>query len=269
MKAIERGLVKTSVGYMHYRASGSGTPLVMMHSSGSSSTSYLELMDALPDNIRGIAIDYPSCGQSDHTEQLMIPGYAQVIAEVLAGLGVTRASFVGAYGGAYVATELAISSPGLVDKIVMVNCPWYPDKATEVAHHQRVIATRSVDASGWPLPVALGTVNGPQELDPSGCPIKTTQAMVDRNNLCRAQAGRDGFQLVRAFEAYDLPTNLARIDNPVMNLMGEYYRYSKYMDDIARVPKHHTPALIKNACSDVLTEQPAEVSRVISEFLSR
>jgi hypothetical protein len=29
--AMERGLVKTSAGYLHYRATGQGKPLILMH----------------------------------------------------------------------------------------------------------------------------------------------------------------------------------------------------------------------------------------------
>ena len=63
---IERGLVPTSQGYIHYRAAGSGAPVVLLHMNQQSSAMYLELMAVLAPELRAIAIDYPSHGMSDH-----------------------------------------------------------------------------------------------------------------------------------------------------------------------------------------------------------
>ena len=54
-----------------------------------------------------------------------------------------------------------------------------------------------------------------------------------------------------------------------MSLMGQYYRYAKYMDDVVRVPKNGTPYLVKDACSDVVTEQPADIASAIVSFLNK
>ena len=268
-KEIERGLVRTSIGYIHYRSAGAGRAVVMMHQNAGSSTLFLELLEALPDNVRGIGIDLPSCGFSDHVDQIDIAGYARVVAEALAGIGVTKAAFFGAYGGAYIATELALTYPDLVDRIILVNTPWYPDKETEVKHHQLVDRRRATDETGWPIPVKLGEIYPPQTLDPPGCPVPQTQSLVDRGNVNKALAGRNGMQLVQAFENYDLPSNLARVQHPVMSLMGQYYRYAKYMDDVVRVPKNGTPYIVKDACSDVVTEQPADIASAIVSFLDK
>ena len=58
MKDIERGLVQTSIGYVHYRATGSGRPLVLMHVNGGSSLSYLELLQAIVGNLLLIQRDH-------------------------------------------------------------------------------------------------------------------------------------------------------------------------------------------------------------------
>ena len=61
---IERALVKTSMGYIHYRAAGRGAPVVLLHMNQQSSALYLELMAVLAPTVRAIAIDYPSHGMS-------------------------------------------------------------------------------------------------------------------------------------------------------------------------------------------------------------
>ena len=55
---IERGLVHTSAGYLHYRAAGHGPPVVLLHMNQQSSALLLELMTALAPHVRAIAIDF-------------------------------------------------------------------------------------------------------------------------------------------------------------------------------------------------------------------
>ena len=91
---IERALVKTSMGYIHYRAAGRGAPVVLLHMNQQSSALYLELMAVLAPGVRAIAIDYPSHGMSDHvTIQPTIADYARCVLEVVDALELkTRAS---------------------------------------------------------------------------------------------------------------------------------------------------------------------------------
>ena len=63
---IKRGLVRTHLGHIHYRESGSGPAIVLLHINQQSSELMLELMAALSPRMRAIAIDYPSHGGSDH-----------------------------------------------------------------------------------------------------------------------------------------------------------------------------------------------------------
>src|SRR5665811_910866 len=121
---IERGLVKTSIGYIHYRAAGRGKPVVLLHMNQHSSAMYLELMEVIAPELRAIAIDYPSHGMSDHIfVQPTIADYARNVLEVMDSLGLKTADFLGESGGAVICIELAAVFAGRVDKIVMVNSP--------------------------------------------------------------------------------------------------------------------------------------------------
>ncbi len=108
---IERGLIKTSAGYIHYRATGQGKPIILLHACPQSSAMFLELMEVLGRERRVFTIDYPSYGMSDH-----IPGepalsdYAGWVTEVMDGLGVEKASFLGEPTGNLLSVELVISS---------------------------------------------------------------------------------------------------------------------------------------------------------------
>jgi pimeloyl-ACP methyl ester carboxylesterase len=62
---IERGLVRTDFGFIHYRAAGAGRAVMLFHINQQSSALMLELMQALAPFRRAIAMDYPSHGHSD------------------------------------------------------------------------------------------------------------------------------------------------------------------------------------------------------------
>lgn len=65
---IERGLVETPYGYIHYRRAGRDHPrtVVVTHISQQSSALMIELLEALGGKVQAVAVDYPSCGMSDH-----------------------------------------------------------------------------------------------------------------------------------------------------------------------------------------------------------
>ena len=76
---INRGLVKTRLGYIHYRRAGIGAPVMLFHINQQSSALMIELIEALASHLDVIAMDYPSHGRSDHVpDQPTIPDYAQV-----------------------------------------------------------------------------------------------------------------------------------------------------------------------------------------------
>src|SRR2546430_1535502 len=109
---IERGLVKSSYGYLHYPAAGRGQPIVALHINQQSSALYLEMIEALAPQMRPIAIDYPSHGMSDHSaQQPEIADYARAVIEILDALGIRQTMVLGEATGAGVAVELAGSYP--------------------------------------------------------------------------------------------------------------------------------------------------------------
>jgi len=85
---MERGLIKTSMGYIHYRATGQGKPIILLHPLPRSSVMFIELMEALRERRRVFAPDYPSYGMSDHVSgHPTIGDYARVVTELMDALG--------------------------------------------------------------------------------------------------------------------------------------------------------------------------------------
>lgn len=228
---MERGLVDTPYGHIHYRRTGKTHPraVVISHINQQSSALMIELLEALGDKVQAIAIDYPSCGMSDHvSEQPTIADYAKCVIAVMDAVGIARATAMGEATGAHVSIELAAAHPSRIEGAVLVNCPYYPEKDSSDRAHAplRTSNLRPTDASGFPVTRTLEFV---LEHDPAHAPLNPTQSWMDRINVAQLEAGRDRWQPLHALGAYDMVTNMRKIACPVLILMGEHFHYTKHL----------------------------------------
>jgi pimeloyl-ACP methyl ester carboxylesterase len=245
---MERGLVATRYGYIHFRRSGASHPraVVISHINQQSSALMIELIEALAARVQAIAIDYPSCGMSDHvTGEPSIADYARCMIAVMDHLGVRRAAALGEATGAFVSAELAAAHPDRIERAILVNCPYYPDKAVhERAHAPLRDRLRPADPSGFPVTRTLDFV---LEQDPAHAPVNATQSWMDRINVAQMEAGRDRWQPLRALGAYDLLARLPALQAPVHILMGEQFHYRKDLDALAAHARDATAEVIAGA----------------------
>lgn len=260
---IERGLVETSYGYTHYRATGSGPAVVLFHMNQQSSAVYLEMMQLLAPHMRVIAIDNPSHGSSDHISgQPEIADYAKCAAEVLKAIGVTEVIAVGEAVGAGVAVQIANSEPELVRKVVLLNCPMIDETVADTLAPFKD-KFRPSDPTGFP---ALRTVEFMLETDPEHSPVNPSQDWMDRINRAQIEAGRDRWQMLTALAQFDMLENLAKIKQEVLLLTAENFYW------IHR--RHLALEAIKNVKSETLVgaricigwERAAEIAPKIVEF---
>ncbi len=229
---VERGLVKTGLGYMHYRAAGSAgsDAIFLQHINQQSSALYLELMAVLCPALRVVAMDYPSHGASDHVEvQPTIGDYARCVVEVADVLNIRKFCVLGEAVGAAVSIELAANHAQRANKAVLVNCPYYKDRSGAEARHAPLKGgLRPEDASGFPL---TRTIDFLLNNDPGHAPMQPTQSWMDRVNLSQIEAGRHRWQALDALHQYDITGSLARITCPVLLLIGEHFHYLQYRDE--------------------------------------
>ena len=246
--AMERGLVGTRYGYIHYRrAGGTREPAVIVsHINQQSSALMIELVEALAAKTQAIAFDYPSCGMSDHViEQPSIVDYANCAKAVLDHLGVRRAVALGEATGAFVSAELAAADADRIQRAILVNCPYYPEKAvSERAHAPLKGNLRPTDASGFPLTRTLEFV---LEHDPMHAPVNANQSWMDRINVAQMEAGRDRWQPLHALGAYDLLARLPQIGAPVHFIMGEHFHYRTHLAALASHARDATTEVIDGA----------------------
>ncbi|MGZ5140815.1 MAG: alpha/beta fold hydrolase [Burkholderiales bacterium] len=266
---MERGLVETPYGYIHYRRTGKqhARAIVVSHINQQSSALMIELLEALGEKAQAVAIDYPSCGMSDHVrEQPAIEDYAKCAVAVIDALGVERATALGEATGAFVSAELAAAHPSRIESAVLVNCPYYAEKsASERAHAPLQSTLRPSDASGFPLTRTLDFV---LEHDAMHAPINANQSWMDRINVAQMEAGRDRWQPLHALGAYDLHASLRKIRCPVLFMMGEQFHYIKDLPTLKSLTPRSETEIIPGARFCVTWSHPSHIASRALDFMA-
>lgn len=262
---VERGLVPTDCGYIHYRAMGSGPTVMINHINQQSSALMLELMAVLSQGMRAVAIDYPGHGHSDHiTEQPTIGTYAECAVQVMDALGIDTACAMGEAVGAAVTTELAGRWPERFRRALLVNCPWYSEvRDADASHEPLVSRLRPADASGFPT---TRTVEFMVNEDPTHAPMAPTQSWMDRINVAQLEAGRDRWQALAALRLFAFPEKLPAIACPTLLLIGEHFHYLKFRDEFARHIPDVTIEVVPNGRFCMTWERADEIGRRALEF---
>ena len=134
--SFERSYVTHDWGQIHVLASqpkapGNPTPLVCFAPNPYSGNYYRLFMEQLGSDRPMLALDYPGIGQSDtYPGELDMNKLAEIMATSLLSLGWGpdgggQVDLCGYHTGTMLATELAITHPELVRRIVLMGIPYY------------------------------------------------------------------------------------------------------------------------------------------------
>jgi pimeloyl-ACP methyl ester carboxylesterase len=89
-------------------------------------------MPILSKTYRVIAMDTPGYGNSDKPSRVYeVDDFAECVVDFLHALGLRRTSIAGHLTGASIAVEVAAGRPDLVEKLVLVSCPYYDPEELE------------------------------------------------------------------------------------------------------------------------------------------
>jgi pimeloyl-ACP methyl ester carboxylesterase len=126
---ITRHYVTVGSRQVHYRRTGSGPTVVLLHESALSSSSVVYLMEELARSFTVLALDTPGYGNSDPLPdaQPEIAEFAEGVRDTLDALGVERASVYGMHTGAQIALELAVRHPDRVSALMVDGLPLFDD----------------------------------------------------------------------------------------------------------------------------------------------
>src|SRR6266581_840273 len=122
---------------IHYVCGGSGPPLVLVHGLGSSAAvEFYYNLEPLAAHHRVLAIDLPGFGKSDKPVlEYTIDLFVKAVRDLMACEGLERAAVMGVSMGGRVALGLALDSPEMVERLVLVD-------ALGVGPPRRVVAYR-------------------------------------------------------------------------------------------------------------------------------
>jgi pimeloyl-ACP methyl ester carboxylesterase len=223
---IERGLAKTFAGHIHWRACGAGPTVMVTHINQQSSAVMVELLQALGPHFRAVAIDYPSHGHSDHIDwQPAIEDYARAVVGVMDALKIDKAYALGEAVGAATSIALGVHHASRIDKVVLVNTPFFTDATTAKNDIADIAKVRPSDPTGFPAP---RTIEFLLQNDPEHAPMQPTQSWMDRINTAQFEIGRDRWQAMGALSKFDTLAGMAALKCPVLMLYGEHFIYGKH-----------------------------------------
>ncbi|MGH2734627.1 MAG: alpha/beta fold hydrolase [Actinomycetota bacterium] len=127
---------------------GEGDPVVVLHGWGGRIESMSPVISCLAGGFRVLALDLPGFGASPIPQGTWgSPDYAEFVRDVLTGLGIERASFIGHSFGGKVSLYLAATHADAVDKLVLQGANGVRRPPTLRARAKRV-ASRAARASG-------------------------------------------------------------------------------------------------------------------------
>jgi len=116
--------IQTRAGRVAYDELGSGPTVLLLHATLHDRRDFDPILASLARRYRTIAVDWPGHGDSDPVDAAMEPSaplFADVLEDVVDGLGVSRAVLIGNSVGGFAAARLAIKRPEAVAGLVLVN----------------------------------------------------------------------------------------------------------------------------------------------------
>ncbi|MFF7453307.1 alpha/beta fold hydrolase [Kitasatospora sp. NPDC008115] len=194
-------------------------PLVLIHGSGSSGSTWSPVVPALADRYHVIQVDLPGHGQSPPAPSYDVPEQAGRLAAVLDELALRPATVVGHSSGGYVATALTEQRPDLVGSLALISSGPSPDALLPQPALLRVLISPPLGPLLWPIrsdamlrkgmsAVCNRQVNIPDDLvaEVRGIGYRTFRTVLRRNTAYIAERS--------------LPERLAALDVPVLVIFG-------------------------------------------------
>ena len=189
--------VPTREGNMHYVKQGSGFPLVMLHPLGTSTWAWHTVIDSLSQHYTCYAFDMLGHGESDKpTRHFNMLDYAQALDDACQLLNIHRGHYLGNSVGACLATEMAVSFPDRLDKLVLVGCPVWDHRT---ASQRLQDSAGDYDDNGLPKPRDLGRTERADHLRRSQAGVGRGYQSDPGSGRCLGRQARPGAGQLRYY----------------------------------------------------------------------
>jgi pimeloyl-ACP methyl ester carboxylesterase len=254
---MKDGFVTTGAhGRTHYLEGGSGAPIILMHSNGHSAYEYEDVLPILSKKYRAIAVDYPGHGDSEPLRRHYSVGdYADFIVAFMDALGLKTASVMGSSIGGAVAIDLGVRHAARIDSLFVVESPMRtPEQWVE---------------RWYPTEVGYGVIMQTKEQVRPRL-RNLTDAMLERWNIDRSKAGVwSMMDVMWALREYDVFANAPAIKARTAIIYGERSPHPQALDLFAKFLPSAQRYKMADCGHFPMLDDPAELARIIDEFISR
>ena len=241
--------------------SGSGPPLVLVHSAASDAREWRAQVAGLSDDFTVIAWDEPGAGRSsDVPADFGLAGYAMGLAALVEGLEVP-AHVCGLSWGGTVVLELYRRRPDLVATLILADT--YAGWKGSLSEDE--IRTRVADAER----MLAGPAEGFDPTFPGLFAAEPPEDVIELLDAIAADVRRESLRVVLAAMAEaDMRDVLPTIAVPTLLLWGELDARSplSVAHEFTRAIPHATLAVIPRAGHMTNVERPAEFNAAIRAF---
>ncbi len=119
---------------IHYRTSGKGDPILLLHDAQSSLHTWAGWTNKLSEKQQVVCVDLPGFGLSAPHPQGSYSAfmYASFLDSFLQKLNLKKVSLAGCGLGAQIAWQFAAESPHRVDKLILLDAPGFEEKGTSL-----------------------------------------------------------------------------------------------------------------------------------------
>ena len=131
---------------LHFKESGQGNPLVILHGLFGSLDNWLGVAPELAEHFRVFVVDLRNHGQSPHSAEMNYPLMAGDVVKFFAEYGLAEAAVLGHSMGGKVAMQFALSHPERVQKLIVVDMA---PRVYKPSHAKLIAALQSLDLSAY------------------------------------------------------------------------------------------------------------------------
>ncbi len=255
---------------VHYRVTGSGEPLVLLHGTGSSLHTWEEWTNQLSNEYQVISLDLPGFGLTGKhfANDYSIKAYTDFLDIFLDKLGVTHINLAGNSLGGHIAWQYALDHSNRVKKLILLNSSGFQKEDSDVSLAFRL--------ANLPLINKLMLRITPKSLVESSLEEvyhndnKVTDKLVNRVHSLQLRRGnRQAFIDKSSYEYTDRSADLKNIQCPTLIQWGKHDAWfpARWAKDFETSIPNARLIIYDKAGHVPMEELPTETAQDVLQFL--
>jgi pimeloyl-ACP methyl ester carboxylesterase len=259
---------------VHYTELGEGQPLLLIHGLGGCWETWLENIPHLARTHRVIAPDLPGFGDSPMPGwEISIQAYGALITELCRVLEIESVPLVGNSMGGFIAAEVTVSEPVLVQKLALVSAAGISharmrrepaEAAGRMARAASPLLLRSNERAflrpGLRNRMIRHVVHRPSRLRPE-LVWEIVQGGLHAPGLVAAIRGLAGYDILERLEDVEVPTLIVWGRNDLIVPVRDGFEFARLIRD--------SELVVFDDCGHVpMAERPVRFNRLLDHFLT-